>query len=126
MSLDSVTITMPWPSPKLHAHNKGHWRSKVKATSSSREEARMLALAEMGPDWNGPFSAALLLIYLEPPSRHKRDIPNVTHALKPAVDGMVDAGVVIDDNMDVIHGMMVWRGPVTPPGCVKITIQGTR
>lgn len=86
-------------------------RKEVKAW---REHARDLALAAHVPLLER-FTAVL---HYQPMDNRKRDTHNLSRALKPLVDGLVDAGVCVDDDTKhycgtepVIHDALKPRQP---------------
>jgi hypothetical protein len=90
---DRVTVTLPLPSPNLHAHAKGHWRGKAAATKSARE----LAAATVWDLRKFRWPVARLSMRFFWPDKRRRDTLNAAHSCKPYVDGLVDAGLVLDD-----------------------------
>ena len=105
-----VSITLPLPPAALHAHAKGHWRDKTTATRRYREEAYFLALIAMKEscgeipkaEANEPARGRLSVAFYWPDNR-RRDTLNAIQGLKPAVDGIVDAGVLSDDSWQVLQ-----------------------
>ena len=92
---NSITIILPPPDSRLHAHAKGHWRPKAAATKQLRQMAHMMAKqASRGQIWA---SATIEYRFLFPDFR-RRDQANAIHAMKAAVDGVVDSGLIPDDD----------------------------
>ena len=90
-----MKIILPLPDAKLHAHNKGKWQSKSKAVRTLRELARMMAIdPEHGEPWE--FAGITYRFYFK--DRRRRDAANCVQSMKPAVDGVVDAGVIAGDD----------------------------
>jgi len=91
-----IRITCPIDQ-RLHAHAKGHWRSKTDATKDARQFASLLTRSKLmtAPKIVGP---AQLEITFTVPNRRRRDLLNMAHSLKPYVDGVVDAGGIEDDS----------------------------
>lgn len=99
---ESVTITLPLPDARLHAHAKGNWRPKAAATKSLRELAHALAMVasrRRRPQWE---SATLHVLFCWKDNR-RRDQANALQSLKPAIDGLVDAGIIVDDCWQVLR-----------------------
>jgi len=101
-----VTISLPLPSPKLHAHAKGgHWSKKSRATKTARALAFAEALAERGSvayeEFEGTYEFAILSIDFYYPDMILRDILNSVQGLKPYIDGLADAGII--ENDDWLH-----------------------
>lgn len=97
-----VEIVLPLPSPALHAHAKGGWRSKTKPTAAAREEARLMALPHRSkaPQFAG---GAVLSVDFYFANMRRRDLGNAFQSLKPAIDGIVDSGLLPDDNWQVLE-----------------------
>ncbi len=49
-----------------------------------------------------PWGQAVARLTFFWPDRRRRDIRNAEHAMKAAYDGLIDAGVIQDDNADVL------------------------
>jgi Holliday junction resolvase RusA-like endonuclease len=94
-----MIITLALPPTTLHAHNRGNWRSKAAPTRAYREEAALLAKQEMRRKRGSyPFEKAELGIDIYFPNLRRRDTLNVVQGLKPAIDGLVDARLIDDDD----------------------------
>ena len=92
---NTVTVILPTPDPKLNAHAKGHWRSKTGATARLRSCAHLAALtASDGVRW--PAASIEYRFYFA--DRRRRDSANAVHSMKAAVDGVVDSGLIPDDD----------------------------
>lgn len=100
--MNSITITLPHPDKRLNAHNKGHWRAKSAAVKQSRDDAIKLAMAAMG-GYRPPLWERVAMrqdFYF--PQNSRQDLVNFAQMLKAGVDGIVDSGVIADDNHLVI------------------------
>jgi crossover junction endodeoxyribonuclease RusA len=90
------TIAVPlWRNkPPLSANQRLHWRQKAERTGNVRTKVRLLAKQARIP------AAARLTVQLHylPGDGRRRDAPNLVATSKPAIDGLVDAGLVPDDN----------------------------
>lgn len=103
-------IVVPWPSSRLHSHNKGNWRSRaaevrrVRMMSATAARMAMDLVAnqtDMQPRWQ-PMDAAILTIDFLAPDDRRRDVLNLCHSLKPVIDGVVDAGLIPDDSWETL------------------------
>lgn len=100
--MNQITITLPPPNSKLHAHAKGHWRSKAKATKALRNEACLLAIMEQrGRRVKWKKAKVTYRFYFA--NRRRRDAANAVQAMKPAIDGVVDSGLLPDDCWEVLE-----------------------
>ena len=91
-----VTITLPLPPPELRSNARGHWAAKSRAVKKYREQALVLTLQALDckkPRWHD--AIAVPFYYFD--DRRHRDMINLNMGLKAAIDGMVDAGLLEDD-----------------------------
>lgn len=106
--------------PPLTANKKPHWRERARLTRQTRTDAIFLARAARIPDL-GRIHVSLIWYVAD---RRRRDGgENVAPTLKPMIDGLVDAGVVIDDTPDlVIRDMPVieYRPGETPHMVLRV------
>ena len=92
----TFSITMPIDS-RLHAHAKGHWRTKSKPTRQARQEACFLALQTHAK----PLSGRVVVDYhFSVPDRRRRDLANMVQSCKPIIDGVVDSGLIPGDHWE--------------------------
>lgn len=107
-----VVIDLPWPSPKLHAHAKGTWRVKAKATKDARLLAGYVAKQE-GVKIAGRATVEYVFYVGD---KRKRDEVNMMQACKAYLDGCIDAGVVEGDDWMTLHtqGVRVFLRPGQP------------
>jgi Holliday junction resolvase RusA-like endonuclease len=105
-SIMAVRLVLPWPDARLLPNRKLHWAVKARATIDARSEARFVS-----EDWrnlkarelNVRIPRPLLLsctarVTFYPPDKRRRDLDNLLRACKPYWDGMVDAGLLVDDS----------------------------
>lgn len=97
--MESATITLPPSNAALHAHAKGHWRAKAKATADQRALARILA-KQQSVRIKGK-ARVHYEFYL--PDKRRRDAANLVQSCKAAIDGVVDAGVISGDHWEVLE-----------------------
>lgn len=94
MNAYPVHLTLPPVNPKLNAHNKGNWKAKAKPTRELRQLAKRLTEAKFnGQQWPG--ATVNYFFYFK--DKRRRDTANAIQATKPAIDGVVDAGLIPDD-----------------------------
>lgn len=115
-----MTITLPPVNPKLHAHNTGHWRVKSKAVRELRELSFALTLEQLRGR-RVTWQAAVLDYTFVVADRRRRDEANMIQATKPAIDGIVDTGLIPDDDWIRLHINSV-HVVIGPPGVV-LTLQ---
>jgi Holliday junction resolvase RusA-like endonuclease len=95
--MTSLTITIPLPPKEVRNNWRGHWAKKAAAVKQYRSQAAWAAWREMGsirwPKWK---KASVKVTAYFPTARHL-DPTNLIDALKPAFDGLQDAGVIEND-----------------------------
>lgn len=92
---ETVTVELSLPSRVLSPNARCHWSVRAKARAAQREEARWVARSAVQlvkPLW--PSAHITVTPYY--PDRRRRDTDNLLSALKAAIDGIVDAGVLAD------------------------------
>ena len=100
--MNTLTLTLPMPDPKLWANRNTHWRAKGPIAKSHRQNACWVTLAQMGvlgisPVW--PAATISFVFWFK--DKRKRDVLNAAQAMKASIDGIVDAGLIPDD--DHVH-----------------------
>ena len=105
--MDAVSLDLPWPPAELNPNVRGHWAARREATALYRRECFVAAKdalnraarikAPMPLPLPAPVSATVTFWM---PDRRRRDLDNLLAAMKPAWDGLVDAGLLADDNAD--------------------------
>lgn len=91
---ERIIIELPPINPKLHAHNTGHWRTKAAAVKQLRGIAQVTARPLVSETWD----RAKVHYHFCVPDNRRRDEGNMIHAQKPAIDGIVKAGLIVDDS----------------------------
>jgi len=91
------------PPRELNPNYHGHWRRKQKATQELRQAAKLCALQACR--FNPPeyIKAEVSVTLIVPNRRYFRDPDNTLASLKPAIDGCVDAGVIIGDSDEYLR-----------------------
>ena len=88
-----------------NAARKRHWSARASDTRTWREAAHYLALAERNKHaeyHTFPWASVSIRYTFVRATRHHVDIPNLAAAMKPVLDGMVDAGILTGDDKDVV------------------------
>ncbi|MFH8619185.1 hypothetical protein ACH4E8_29545 [Streptomyces sp. NPDC017979] len=124
------TLALPPGLKLLNANQRLHHRVRAETTAAIRAAA-MTACSE-----NDTMRAALtaagaapvlhrayILGVLHPPSRRRADPANWYPSFKAAVDGIVDAGVLEDDDHTRVVGPDMRIGPTATGGQIVLHIQ---
>lgn len=96
-----MKIEFPFPDMKaLNAHAKGnsHW-AKSSATKQARTLAKFICIDMLNRKEIHPIHGPVLVSYdFFVPDNYRRDVCNMLQAMKPTIDGIVEAGVVEGDS----------------------------
>jgi crossover junction endodeoxyribonuclease RusA len=127
----TYTIALPAGLRLLNANQRPHHRVRHEVTKELRAAAHeavsehtdlMAALAAAKP---GPlFQRAHVLGILRPPSARRADPANWYPSFKAAVDGLVDAGLLDDDDHTRLVGPDMRLGPKAKGGQLVLVIRG--
>lgn len=94
----SITVVLPLPPGGLSPNSRPHWGKKARAVKQYRTDAGLACRAAMNAQGvEGGWVAASVLPVFYHASRRRRDADNHGAALKAAYDGLVDAGLLVDD-----------------------------
>lgn len=111
-------VRLPAGLPLLSANGREHWRPKAAATRTIRDAAHLavkgspaLRRAMLAARGGPVMERAHVLAVLHPADRRRRDPANIYPAVKAALDGIVDAGVLADDDSTRVIGPDMRLGP---------------
>jgi len=103
------TLTLTVHRSNLLTSNERRHRMNVAAiTKTLRHAAGMTARAVGLVPMTGPVR---ILVTVAWPDRRRRDVPNIYPTVKACVDGIVDAGVLTDDDDGHVESMTFRRSP---------------
>ncbi|MGW9437979.1 hypothetical protein [Streptomyces sp. NPDC055607] len=123
-------IPLPAGMRLLNANQRVHHRVRADITQALRGAA--MAACSEDPDMRAALASAgenpvlqraYILGVLHPPSRRRADPANWYPSFKAAVDGLVDAGVLEDDDHTRVVGPDMRIGPVVKGGRIVLHIQ---
>lgn len=124
-SLEVLMIDLGLPPAELSPNSRCHWAVKAKAVKRYRRSAGVIARARLGrakaPRWR---RAQVLAVFFLPDGR-VRDPDNLMACLKPAWDGLVDAGILADDRGLVILPPILKRATDEDGPGVRIVVNET-
>ena len=95
---ESVLITLPLPPKGLYPNDRLHWRPKAKITAAYRKAVGLIAVSTGG--WDEPWEKATIRATFYCKTNKRRDDVNFLAALKAAYDGLVDSGLLEDDDSE--------------------------
>lgn len=117
-------VLLPLPSRGVSPNARLHWADKHRAVKAARRVAWYWFRRVLPLDWQQQ-PVTLDVIYRCPgrsEGYRPRDIQNAIGALKPMVDGMVDANVVPDDSAEWVQWGRVSISKVGLPG-ILVTVR---
>jgi len=117
----SIHLILPMPESCLWPNRVSHWTKKARAKKKQRQTAALLALPHR-PKSRDPIASGVIEFRFYWPDARRRDMDNALAAMKSAIDGIKDAGVIADDSG---FGFFVSREPKgagTEPS-VSVTIK---
>ena len=97
----SITFKFPWFPKELSPNWTGHYMKKASATKQYRETCGWEAVEQSLDEehvticLNSPVLATTTFYVMD---KIRRDIGNLDASLKPLWDGIVDAGILADDD----------------------------
>lgn len=98
MQLERLSITLPWPSPKLMPNRKNgrHWSVTQAQKEQARADGYHAALDALGRNDLRTGERLPVKITFAAPDRRGRDIDNLLSSLKHSLDGIA-IGIGIND-----------------------------
>ena len=101
---------------------KSNWRTSQALIKKAREDAFILGLAEKPADWTTPNEARLYIT--QKYARRPLDFDGLACIAAPYVDGLVDAGILADDDPSHITGYHLMHRKVKTMAecCIRIAV----
>lgn len=94
MTPETVTVVLPLPPAVLSQNARGHWHARAAASAKCRRLARQAVESQQVQGWEQATVAAAFFHRIE----RRRDYWNSEAMLKAYIDGIVDAGLLPDDD----------------------------
>lgn len=120
--LPTLTVVVPFVPDRMLAPNRGmDKRRKGPHVAALRMAAKGAAMNAgfAGPPLAGPVEVAYHVRW--PTGRRRFDLDSVAAMCKPALDGLVDAGVLVNDGQMVL--LTVSQSRTTGDGETEITVR---
>lgn len=95
--MNSITIILPLPDKCLSPNARVHWAKKAKAASHYRNRAKLdcfIKANRVRMSWEKASYKARFYF----PDARRRDADNAIASIKSALDGVADAGLVVNDS----------------------------
>lgn len=120
----SDLVIIPAPAPWINANQRLHWAARARLTRAWREAAGWHARADRIARFTSPVNIRAVV--------HKSTIArfdphNLVPTVKAAVDGLVDARVLLDDDSEHLRVLSVEDGGRREKPCLVllVTVAGT-
>lgn len=109
MSTTTWHLSLPFTRPPLTLNMRhSHWSAERRISRQIRQTACVLARAQRIP----PCARIAVELHYQQRARRRIDGDNLMATVKPCVDGLRDAGVVVDDDSTrVVHHSPVVHEP---------------
>ena len=104
------------PSLLLNANDRLHWARKGEKTATLRMLGRNL-----GQQLDPADGRKLIVYTLGMLDRRRRDDANLHPSAKAWTDGLVDAGVLVDDSKEYVQGPLITIGELSPEASKRPT-----
>lgn len=94
--MNQITVTLPLPDKCLSPNARVHWSTKARHVKAYRNSAHVQCIANRvnGLKWMRATYKARFYF----PDARRRDADNAIASLKSALDGVADAGLIVNDS----------------------------
>jgi hypothetical protein len=107
---ETVTIELPLPARELHQNARVHFMRLANAKRAARYEGLLSGKsAQNGKRFEWGKATVDMMFYF--PDRRRRDAFNYAAAMKYAIDGIVEAGLLVDDSWENLIPGRIERSP---------------
>jgi hypothetical protein len=122
--MESVTIeVMPDKRLSKNRLRSTHWATLSKLSRKAREDAFILSLASKPDGWTTPDQATVEVTQYH--ARKPLDFEGLACQAAAYLDGMVDAGILLDDSPGVIVNYKMQHQKVSTVAESRVTIRVT-
>ena len=102
-----IKLTVSVPPAEISGNARGHTLHKARIVKKVRAEAKTIAnitINSLDAEHQKllPYKSAIVVPTFFHKVKRKRDRDNLTRALKSVIDGLVDAGMIVDDSECII------------------------
>lgn len=97
-----MTLVVRIPGRPMSSNDRDHWRERARKTARTRDEARLVALLQLGPRPPQLHWPVTVTVQHNTATARRSDTANCQPAVKAAIDGLTDAGLWPDDGPDFV------------------------
>lgn len=108
----ALAIALPERLALLSSNQRQHWAAKAKRTRMIRDAAAWAARSHRAE----PMSRVCVTAVIHPKTARRFDPHNYQPTVKAAIDGLVDAGLLVDDDSKRVVSVAFRAGPKSPQG----------
>lgn len=117
----SLTLTIPAPCDWLNANERLHWAEKARRTRIWRYTAHGAVLAQArGVRFDVPVH---ITVTVHKTRAGRYDVANLANTAKACIDGLVDSGLLEDDDNTRVIGPDMRAGEKRDAACVVVDVQ---
>lgn len=120
---NGVTIPLDWPAELLSANDRYHHMKVAKIVKAWRTHAYTKAVQL---ELEMTYMRARIVVHYRFPTNHRREVSNLQPTSKAIVDGLVDAGLIPDDDDKHVIGPDNRREYPNGTPRVTVTITGVK
>ncbi|WP_058889021.1 hypothetical protein [Nesterenkonia jeotgali] len=113
-----LELWIPKVDEWINLNNRWHWSKERRVAREWRSAGKLLCLDAKLPR----LQRARIDIYVHKSNRTSYDAHNLMATMKPVIDGLVDAGLLPDDNNNHLTGPIPYRGDVRPAAGLTVRI----
>ncbi|MFC4333884.1 RusA family crossover junction endodeoxyribonuclease [Salininema proteolyticum] len=119
--MTTYIVTIPAPAGWISSNDRGHWAPRARLTRTWRAAARLQAKTAKVPQ----LSRVRIVAEVQRPDRRRADAANRYPTIKAAIDGLVDAGVIADDDDKHVDDLVIRRGATVARRLGQLTLHIT-
>lgn len=121
MTPDAIVLVVVAPTEFINANQRQHWAPRARAVRAWRERAGWAARAARVPAFTEPVHITATIH--RDHNRGRFDAANYAPTAKACVDGLVDAGVLVDDSNRYVQGPDMRAGDPWADAALVLTIE---
>ena len=119
--MTALELTIPAPCDWLNANERLHWAEKARRTRAWRDAAHMAVLSQhRGLAFTVPVR---IVVTIHKPRAGRYDATNWAPTGKALIDGLVDSGLLEDDDNTRVIGPDMRAGEKRPEPCVVVRVE---
>lgn len=106
MTAQPYILTIPAPAAWIRSNDHTHWRNRHGLTSQWRAAAAWAAKTAATP----ALDAATIVATVHRSDNRRYDLDGIAPTVKACIDGLRDAGVLVEDHCDIVRELTIRPG----------------